>query len=314
MVNKLHILLPLVLVLIILPGVSCRLAAQQNDPAHSLTHDGLKRSFYLHIPPSYDGTKPTPLVIALHGGGGTAEKMYKLTNNGFNTLADQQGFIVLYPQGLDNHWNDGRKIPNQTSVDDVGFLSALIDHLAATYNIDRQRVYATGISNGGFMSFRLACELSDKVSAIAPVTAALSVDLAATCSPTQPVSILLINGSEDPLVPWEGGEIRIGRQQRGEIWSTADTIEFWVRQNHCETPPDISQEPDRDPNDGTQVRQEHYLQCQRGTTVILYAIEGGGHTWPGGWQYLPEALIGKTSREINATEVIWHFFQAHPRQ
>jgi polyhydroxybutyrate depolymerase len=311
---KLGCLAYLLVTLVVLPGVGCRLASPKDEARRTITHDGLERTYYLHIPSSYDGTAPTPLVMALHGGGGSAEKMNKLTNGGLNLLADQQGFIVVYPQGVDKHWNDGRKTINETNADDVGFLSTLIDHLAAEYNIDTQRVYATGISNGGFMSFRLACELSDKISAIAPVTAALSTDLAPTCSPSQPVSILLINGTDDPLVPWEGGEIEVGRHKRGKVLSTADTIEFWAAQNHCATSPIITQEPDSDPNDGTQVRRESRKWCDNGTEVVLYAIEGGGHTWPGGWQYLPERIVGKTSRDIDANQIIWRFFQTKVRQ
>jgi len=272
----------------------------------------LERTYYLHIPASYDGTEPTPLVMALHGGGGSAEKMNKLADR-FNDLADQQTFIVAYPQGVDKHWNDGREISGETDADDVGFLSALIDHLAAEYNIDTQRVYATGISNGGLMSFRLACDLSDKITAIAPVAINLSEALVAQCSPTEPISVLVINGTDDPLVPWEGGEIEVGRQKRGKVLSTANTIEFWVAQNHCTPSPVITQEPDNDPDDSTQVRREIYKRCDNGTEIVLYAIEGGGHTWPGGWQYLPEWVVGKTSRDINANQIIWCFFQTHVR-
>ena len=106
----------------------------------------------------------------------------------------------------------------------------------------------------------------------------------------------------------------MGRQKRGQVLATPDTIEFWVRQNHCATSPTITQELDSDPDDGAQVRRETYQPCDGGTEVILYAIEGGGHTWPGGWQYLPERIIGKTSRDINANEIVWRFFQAHVRQ
>ncbi len=231
---------------------------------------------------------------------------------GLNPLAEREGFIVAYPDGVDKQWNDGREIFGAANTDDVGFLSALIDHIAEHYTIDPGRVYATGISNGGLMSFRLACDLSEKVTAVAPVTAALSEDLVPNCSPSHPVSVLLINGTEDPLVPWEGGQIKVWRQERGAVISTADTVQFWVAQNHCPGPPNVSWEPDTDLKDGTRVRREAYDGCRDGTKVVLYAVEGGGHTWPGGKQYLPKGLIGRTSRDIDANELIWHFFEENP--
>jgi polyhydroxybutyrate depolymerase len=230
---------------------------------------------------------------------------------GLNPVADREGFIVAYPDGVDKQWNDGREIFAAANIDDVGFLSTLIDHIARRYNIDPGRVYATGISNGGLMSFRLACDLSEKVTAVAAVTAALSDDLLRHCSPSQPVSVLLINGTQDPLVPWGGGQIKVGRQERGTVISTPDSIQFWVTQNHCWGPPNVSWEPDVNLKDGTRVRREAYEGCRDGTEVVLYAVEGGGHTWPGGQQYLPKSLIGRTSRDIDANELIWHFFEGN---
>lgn len=204
-------------------------------------------------------------------------------------------------------------VASDGNTDDVGFLAALIDHISQDYTIDPERVYATGISNGGLMSLRLACELSEKIAAVAPVTAALSEDLYATCTPSYPISVLIINGTEDPLVPWDGGEITVGRQKRGRVLSTPDTVAFWVAQNNCEPTPAISQAPDGDPEDGTQVRTEVYRQCDNGAAVALYTIAGGGHTWPGGRQYLPESIAGKTSQEIDANEAICRFFESHAK-
>jgi len=298
--------------------LSCQnaIAGQETSTTRSIIFAGLERTYRIRIPSSYDKTSPIPLVIVLHGGGGTGEKMEELTLRGFNRLSDKEGFIVVYPDGIEKHWNDGRKNvryrAHQEKIDDVGFLSALIDHLDKERDIDKRRVYVTGISNGAMMSFRLACELSEKITAIAPVSGAMPKDL--VCSPSRSVSVLVISNKEDPMVPWEGGEIRLGRQRFGGVLSVDESVRLWVHHNQCSSSPVNTLEPDRDPKDGTRVRREEYGQGKGGTEVILYAIEGGGHTWPGGHQYLPAWIIGKTSRDVDANEVIWSFFKKHARE
>ncbi len=283
-----------------------------------LTRGGLERTYHIYLPASYGKSRPVPLLIVLHGGGGTGQGMERLTRGGFNILADREGFIIVYPDGVEKHWNDGRDIrtwrAHRERIDDVGFLSALIDRVAKDWNIDPQRVFATGISNGGLMSYRLACELSHKISAIAVVTASLSEELFAQCSPAKPISVLIMNGTKDPLVPYGGGEITgpFGVRKFGKVVSTAETVQFWVKHNACPDELVIKQEPDEDPKDGTRVRREVYSPCKNNTQVVLYTIEGGGHTWPSGWQYLPERVIGKTSQDITATDVIWEFFSHLP--
>jgi len=287
-----------------------------------LPHGGLERTYRLYLPPSLDPGIPPPLVIVLHGGGGSGEKMEKLTLGGFNRLADTEGFIVVYPDAAHYpvakpNWNDGRDVEkypaHRDGVDDVGFLSALIDHLAKTYGIDRDRVYVTGASNGAIMAFRLACEASDRITAIAPVIGSMAENLAGTCSPARPVSLLMINGTEDPLVPWGGGDVRFGRQRLGRVIPVRDAIQFFVRRNRCDTSPGIAPMPDADPSDGTRVVRETYDRCRQGTEVALYRIEGGGHTWPGGYPYAPVSIIGATSRDIDGTRVIWEFFREKSR-
>ena len=317
-------LIPVVAAVIVCSSLSCCVVASmwnnrrvslEGFERMALTHDGIERTAYLYVPTTYDDAKATPLVLALHGGGGTAEGMIRLTQ-GLDGIAERESFIVAFPAGIDKHWNDGREVNRKGDTDDVGFLSALIDHISEAYAIDPKRVYATGISNGGFMSLRLACQLSDKIAAAAPVTAALSEDLYVTCSPSQPVSILVINGTDDPLVPWEGGTIGFSREGpgRGQALSTPDTIAFWVEQNQCATEPDVTLAEDTDPEDGTRVRWEVHDQCDGSTEVVLCAIEGGGHTWPQGWQYLPEGVIGATSQDVEGNEIVWRFFREHPKE
>jgi len=287
--------------------------ASEYDYSSSILSGGLQRTYTVHIASSYDRAKPTPLLIVLHGGGGTGQGMNKLTN--FNAIANRENFIVVYPDGFENHWNDGRGVQWQAqteNVDDVGFISALIDHLSDELNIDAKRIYVTGISNGGMMSHRLGCELSQKIAAIAPVASNIPVSMASVWAPSRPVPVLIINGTDDTLERWEGGEIRLGRNTYGLVLSVSDTVNFWVGWHQCSQAPTVTQLPDNDPADGTTVRKAVYGGCQDGAEVILYAVVGGGHTWPGGLQYLPEFVIGKTSRDFNASEVIWQFFKEHP--
>ena len=240
--------------------------------------------------------------------------MEQLTRSGFHRLANQDGFIVVYPQGLDQHWIDGRDVnadEHRDGTDDVRFFAALIDHLASTHTIDRSRVYATGISNGGMMSLRLACDLANQITAVAIVTGSMWDELAATCTPPRPVPILILNGTDDPLVRWDGGDVTIFGKSRGEVWSTEDTVAFWREHNRCPADAQISTLPDLNPDDHTRVTHTVYGPCADETTVALYTIEGGGHTWPGGAQYLHHWLIGRTSREIDANTVIWSFFEGH---
>lgn len=281
------------------------------DRQGTIRHGNLTRTYLLHVPPSHSGTRPTPLVLVFHGGYGTGRGVADST--GFNAVSDRVGFIVAYPHGTDRHWNDGRgtMLPDQQNVDDVGFVSALIADLMQTLAVDPKRVYATGISNGGIFSHRLACELSEKIAAIAPVAGAIAEKFAPRCAPRQAVSVVAIHGTEDLFVLWNGGDVR-GRIG-GKVLSVPETMARWVRLNGCPTAPQIVREPDRDLADGTRVRREAYGPCPNGIDVVLYAVEGGGHTWPGGPRgRLPST--GRVSRDITATEIIWEFFEKHPKR
>jgi polyhydroxybutyrate depolymerase len=280
--------------------------------------NGLTRTYLIRIPAVYDKNKSSPLLIVLHGGGGSGEKMLKLTKGAFNGLSDKDGFVVIYPDGIENHWNDGRKeVKYRThteNIDDVAFISALIDYLVTESNIDTKRVYATGISNGAMMSYRLACDLSGKITAVAPVAGNMPQNLSKS-SPANPVSILIINNTKDPLMPFDGGDITgpWGIRKLGKVLSTANSVKFWVSHNNGSLTPIVTRLDDKDPDDGTLVRKEVYGNGKDGTEVILYVVEGGGHTWPSGYQYLSETIIGKTSKDIDASELIWEFFKTKSR-
>jgi polyhydroxybutyrate depolymerase len=311
------------LLMIVMAGLSLVSfsAPSGKDEKSSLLHDNLERTFHIHFPQSYIKSSRLPLVIALHGRGGEGESMIIVTRRGFNQLADRDGFIVVYPDGIEKNWNDGRMDEeaddraHKENIDDVGFISGLIDKMIKDYNVNPKRVYVTGISNGAIMSYRLACELSSKITAIAPVDGNIPYLLLHDCSPSRAVSVLAINNVDDPLVPFEGGEIwgHFHKVKLGRVLSVNESISFWINKDKCNTIPFIEQEPDRDPSDGTRVLRKEFTKGIDKTEVILYKIDGGGHTWPGGLQYLPAWLIGKTSRDINANEVIWNFFKSHSR-
>lgn len=298
-------------------SISCTRPHRQTDTTGKVSKfikvNGLKRSYHLYIPASYRNATAAPLVIALHGGGGTGKKVDKLFR--LNSLADQYGFIAVYPDAVDHHWNDGRGVNKYRSqrenIDDVDFISEMIDAIGGNFSIDEKRVYVMGASNGAMMSFRLGCELAPKIRAIAPVIGSMPANLAAQCSPAKPVPVIMINGTDDSLVPWEGGYVHLFRKKLGKIISVQQTIDFWVDRNGCVLEPQISLMPDSDPGDGTRVKISDYRECKEEAAVILYEIQGGGHTWPGGYQYLPEFLIGKTSRDLDATKTIWNFFNEY---
>jgi polyhydroxybutyrate depolymerase len=251
-----------------------------------------------------------PLLLVLHGGGGSGSAMEGLTLAQFNRIADKYGAIIVYPDGVGRGWNDGRSDLHAKAVkddiDDVGFLRALVEHLAAEQPINRSRVYATGISNGGLMSYRLACDAADLIAAVAPVAANFSVELASECRPSRTVPIAMINGTDDPIMPWIGGEIKVLWSRRGEVLSSQETFERWMKLGDCALP--ITHAPrNLVPDDGTSLVRHIARECKNGAEVRLYEISGGGHTWPSGSPYLTERLVGKVSRELNASEEIWSF-------
>ena len=283
----------------------------QNLQEFTINHDGYQRSYFIYVPNKPGINGKIPLLFALHGGGGTAKGMPGFTLGRFHELAEEHGFIVVYPQGVEKQWNDGRKGDQvkawKENIDDVGFLVGVVKKLEEEYPIDKGRVFTCGISNGGFMSTRLACERPDVFKGAAIVTATISKDFYPYCKPQLPTAVLIMNGTEDKLVPYQGGTIKILGKTRGEVLSTDDYVAFWRDQNQCQTEMPTANLPDK-VDDGTRVEVKEYKDCLDGGGVVLYTVHGGGHTWPGGLQYLGENLVGRTSRDIIACDVVWEYF------
>ena len=288
-------------------------AARAESPSvtytdHSLVVAGTTRTYRLHIPADLPATRPAPLVLAFHGGGGSGPQMERFSQ--FDPLADREHFIVAYPSGLEKHWNDGRQ-STAGPDDDVQFVDQLIDDVAKNHPIDPKRVYATGISNGGIFCHYLAARLSKRIAAIAPVAGGVAGDYASHFAPADPVSVFIIHGDADPMVPFNGGDVRVGR--KGAVLPTTQAAADWAKADGCKPADKPIDLPDNDPNDGCTEKFTRWPGGTAGTEVWLYVIHGGGHTWPGGRQYLPKFLVGQVCRDFDANEEIWRFFKMHPK-
>ena len=262
--------------------------------------DGVERTFLVHVP-EVTGN-PAPVLFAFHGGYGTAAGMEN--KYGLTSLSEEEGFIVVYPQGLQRHWQDGRVNPDDIS--DVDFIAAVLDTLTKSFDVDSRRIYATGMSNGAMFCHFLAVKLPGVFSGIAPVCGGLADPGVEWLGSTSPVDVCILQGTADPLVPYQGGDVG-GRETRGKVLSTDETVSFWCQVNGCTGEPVITQLPDQntDPDDGCTVT---LFQWSGVRDVALYRIEGGGHTWPGGEQYLPVRTVGRVCGDIHAPEIIWAFF------
>ncbi|MBX9720299.1 MAG: hypothetical protein K2X81_02795 [Candidatus Obscuribacterales bacterium] len=316
-------MLLLVLLIILMLGVQMPVLSLPGDGSdklkverRSLNHDGIERTYGLFLPHSYDGKTPAPLLFLFHGGGSDGRRMAGFT--GFDKIAKSAGLIIICPDGLEKHWNDGRvdtgHIAHDKNVDDVGFVSLLLDNTCKEFNVDRQRVYASGISNGAMMSYRLGLEMPDKIAAIAPVVGALPEPLKDRKWTGRPVPAIIINGTADPLVPFDGGEVHFYKKKLGRVISVPETVQFWAKHNQCSAEPIKSKLNLNNPETKWIVDKTVYGSCADDADIEFYAVEGGGHTWPQPSlfaQYLPAVVIGKACRDMDSTELIWDFFKRH---
>jgi polyhydroxybutyrate depolymerase len=264
------------------------------------------RTYELYVPDSYKDGQAVPLVMVLHGASGSGARSEEWL--GFDEVADEEGFIVVYPDGLYNNWDFGAGVPTPNGyneVDDVGYLTWLVGQLEAAYSVDPDRVYVAGISNGALMAYRLVCEAPDTFKAVAGVAAGIFVMAVQNC-PDKPIPVLFIQGTMDTILPWDG--TRLNGRYVG--LSAADSLAFWAKLNHCNTQKDaVVQEalPDTDKTDASTVTHISLTDCADGGQVQFYAVVGGGHNWPGK-PFDVGIDLGAVNLDMDATQVIWDWF------
>ena len=288
------------------PAVSENFSLDTGDSSHSISFDSGQRAFLVHKPAAIAPHDKVALLLAFHGGGGTAKGMPRLTD--LNALADKEKIVVVYPQGIDKHWNDGRPVNDKANCDDVGFIRSLIDVLSKDPNIDPKRIYVTGMSNGGFFCERLVLEMPDKIAGAAVVVAGITKELAALEHGQSPVPMLFILGTDDPIVPFKGGGVGF-LHGRGHVEAASETEKFWATHNRCRRDAVASELPVRDAKDPTRVKKTVHRPQQDGADVVFLTVDGGGHTWPSGHQYLPKDIVGRVCHQISDDD-IWQFLSS----
>ncbi len=278
---------------------------------------GFRRTYLVHVPPGYRPETPVPLVVVLHGAFDTADGME--ISSGFSLLADRDRFIVLYPNGMGilgflQHWNAGHCCGKAASdqLDDVGFVAAAIEDVSSRFNVDRDRVYMVGFSNGGMLAYRFAAERGDLLAAAAPLAASIGGKPSGEApewripDPVRPIPILVFHGLSDDHVPYAGGASRARGGSR-TYWSVEESVNFWVTRNGCDP-----QGASHSLKDGS-VQMKSWGGCNDNADVALYLIKDWGHVWPG--KHFTAALSeGDPLRNLDAAEIIWDFFQSHPRR
>lgn len=263
---------------------------------------GQLRKYLIYVPESYDSSRPTPLVISFHGL--VQWPAHQQSLSGWNALADEHGFIVVYPHGtgFPLRWN---VLPleedPEVMTQDLQFISDLIDTLSQDYNIDPSRIYANGMSNGGGMTHLLACELSNRIAAIGGVAGAYVYPWE-LCQPSRPVPVIAFHGKNDPIVPYHGGPT-LARNSEHAFAPVEEWVRNWAKTNGC------ADAPESLPTIG-EVSGIRYTSCDENVEVIFYSVEGGGHTWPGG-EELPAWIAGHTTHDVNASELMWEFFSRY---
>ncbi|MEX0750934.1 MAG: PHB depolymerase family esterase [Dehalococcoidia bacterium] len=274
------------------PG--CRTSADPalGDSDHVMQSGGLQRTYVLHLPPTYDGATPLPLILNLHGFGSNGRQQAAYSR--FPVLADSEGFIVVSPDGAGSpqQWNIRR---DGNLPDDVAFVRALLDELESELCVDGERLFVAGMSNGAAFAQQLACAMPGRFAAVGAVTA-LVYPIA--CASDLPIAVIGFHGTEDVCVPYYGGAVTCG-SARGQVRPVEDSAQDWARHNGCNLDPERARPAEH-------VRTIAYSECDDETAVVLFAIEGGGHTWPGS---VAVGRLGATTQEIDATQQIWQFFR-----
>lgn len=302
-----------VILLIAVVGLNGQAAEQVTGEVvdGSMIYDDLERTYEYYVPSSYNGSEPMPLLFSFHGLGSSAEGQRSLTD--FVRIAEEEGFIAVFPNAtaleddgsvnlpaLPNahiQWNDGRpdSLQNHHGIDDVGFVNALMDKFIEDFHIDEKRIYATGMSNGAMFSQRLAIELSDRLAAVASVTGGLPSKEFGLKTPKRPIPVIFVMGTEDGIIDYDT--------------VVPGTLQYWIHHNGTDSEPISETLPKVVEDDPTVIHKDVYGNGKSGSEIVLYTVEGGGHTWPGGPQYADERVIGLASQQMHASEVIWEHFK-----
>jgi polyhydroxybutyrate depolymerase len=268
----------------------------------------------VHLPPNFNLQSQRALVISLHGGSGNM-----MNAQGFsmlNPVADQNNFVVAWPQGFGIappgfSWADGRNTSaDQAGIDDVGFINKLTDTLVARYQIDTNRIYLCGFSNGGFMVQRMACQSSGRFAAMASLGASMDTFRYQTCNPTKPIPMAFFNGTADPAMPFLGGPLQ--NPLVIPVVPVDSAVRFWVNQNQCQTSLPVFNFPDTFPSDSSTAQLFRYTNGLCSSEVLFYKLINGGHTWPGVYVAAQASVLGNTNRDLNASVELWNFFNQHP--
>lgn len=312
--NVLRTIVCIAIILILTASYICYSDEGKKDAnlsSGSIYLDNIERNYLVYMPSKLNNKKKPPMVLCLHGFGQSAQKVIEMTGGKLNELAQRDGVVVVYPNAIANHWNDkmGGVYKATDDVDDVGFISALIDKCKKKYNIDSNRIYVMGLSNGGGMTYRLSCEIPEKLKAIAPVISSMGVKSAKEYKKAKPLPILIMNGTSDPIVPWKGGEVNIDGNVMPILLSCDDNVLYWINRNGASKKAEVKNLPHINKKDKSHIITETY-KSDNGNDVILYKVVGGGHTLP---SLSPTSSNpdNPQNMDIDGSEVIWNFFMSH---
>lgn len=304
--------------LLLLSGLLCvsitEIKGQENSLIKRTIKQGEQERVYLiHYPGNLKPEIPSVLLVVLHGANGTPDRMAERTE--FNKISDREGFTVVYPGSIGKQWNDGRGVSTRrgkdvSTIDDVGFISSLIDSLIITGDADSSNIFVTGMSNGGMMTYRLGIEIGSKIKAIAAVIANIPVSISEE-KPAKKLPVLIMNGTEDPIIPWNGGKVKILWKNYGEVVSTEKTLNYWLSADSITSKPLVTILPDKDKEDNCRVEKAVYKAGNKPEQVVLFSIKGGGHNLPGGNTPDRPRVVGHKCNDITATEEIWLFFKQY---
>ena len=306
---KKNIVLSVIITLII------NLSFGQSNVIDSIVHQSFQRKFTIHKPTGFTNTVPVPLVLFLHGGTGNMATAQGFTN--LNAVSNANGFLAVYPQAYGvvptggYVWADGRgSFADIAGIDDIGFIDKLLDSIIANYNINTNKIYICGFSNGGFMTQRLACQLNQRFAAIASLGCSMDTTLFKDCNPTRPVPMLFMLGTADPRVPYNGGRL-IGTISNTPAVGIDTLVNFWKINNKCLTTTEPINLPDVVATDKSTVTLFKFTNCSCNSNISFYKINGGGHTWPGVSIPSYEITAGPTNLDIKASAELWSFFNLH---